>query len=261
MTGDSDSDPTTPYDWAGGMPAFIRMTRLFYGTYVPADPLLAPLFADMADDHPDRVAKWLAEVFGGPSSYSTEHGGYPRMVSQHVGRQVTEEQRARWAALLYRSAQEAGLPNDPEFQSLFHAYIEWGSRLAVENSQSGARPPASLPMPHWDWNTAAGPPGPLVRTRGLSSAPAPAEEDDAMADALPGPDEPVSYEAHVKGLFREQDRKSMRFAFDLWDYEDVRDHADDIATRLGEGTMPCDGAWSDEQVAVFGRWVDAGMPE
>lgn len=53
----------------------------------------------------------------------------------------------------------AGLPNDAEFRSAFGAYIEWGYRLAVENSQSGARPPEHMPMPHWDWHTAAGPPG------------------------------------------------------------------------------------------------------
>ena len=258
MTDDSvrsATDGPTPYEWAGGLAAFTRMTRLFYGTNVPADPLLAPLFADMADDHPDRVAKWLAEVFGGPKAYSGTYGGYPRMVSQHVGRRLSEEQRARWAALLYQSALEAGLPNDPEFQSVFHAYIEWGSRLAVENSQTDARPPANLPMPYWDWNTAAGPPGSRV------SALATTEEVDDMADALPGPDEPVSFEAHIKPLFREQDRKSMQFAFDLWDYTDVRDHADDIVERIQDGSMPCDEPWSEDRAALIARWVDAGMPE
>ena len=120
-----------------------------------------------------------------------------------LGRHLSEEQRARWAALLYQSALEAGLPNDPEFQSLFHAYIEWGSRLAVENSQTDARPPANLPMPYWTWNTAAGPPGSRV------SASATTEEVEEMADAIPGPDEPVSFEAHIKPLFREKDRSSM----------------------------------------------------
>ena len=51
------------------------------------------------------------------------------------------------------------MPNDAEFRSAFDAYIEWGSRLAVENSQSDSRPPQNMQMPHWDWQTAAGPPG------------------------------------------------------------------------------------------------------
>ena len=42
------------------------------------------------------------------------------------------------------------------------------------------------------------------------------------------PDQPVSFEEHVKPLFRERDHTSMRFAFDLWSHEDVSEHADAI---------------------------------
>jgi len=77
---------------------------------------------------------------------------------------------------------------------------------------------------------------------------------------LPGPDETPSYEQHVKQLFRERDRDSMRFAFDLWSYGDVSAHADAILERLKAGTMPCDGAWPPERVEVFERWVTAGRP-
>ena len=52
----------------------------------------------------------------------------------------------------------------------------------------------------------------------------------------------------------------MRFAFDLWSHDDVSTHADAILERLKAGTMPCDGAWPDEHVALFGRWIDAGKP-
>jgi Ferritin-like len=77
---------------------------------------------------------------------------------------------------------------------------------------------------------------------------------------LSGPDEPLDFEEHIKPLFRERDRDSMRFAFDLWSLEDVSTHADAILARLEAGTMPCDGAWPAEQVAVFRRWIDAGKP-
>lgn len=82
-----------------------------------------------------------------------------------------------------------------------------------------------------------------------------------MPEALPGSDEPLSFEAHIKPLFRERDRKSMRFAFDLWDYEDVREHAVDIVARIEDGSMPCDDPWPDERIEVISRWLDAGMPE
>ena len=75
-----------------------------------------------------------------------------------------------------------------------------------------------------------------------------------------GPDVPLHFEEHIKPLFRERDRDSMRFAFDLWSLDDVSTHADAILDRLEAGTMPCDGAWPAERVAVFRRWNDAGKP-
>jgi truncated hemoglobin YjbI len=252
---DPVSDPArtpTLYEWCGGLPALTRTTHIFYEKHVPADPILAPLFANMSPDHPERVAKWLGEVFGGPPTYSEELGGYQRMLSQHVGKGLTEEQRARWASLISLSAQEAGLPADPEFRSAFSAYIEWGSRLAVANSQPGAKPPLRMPVPRWDWGCAGSPE--------VSSSP-PAAAGDPGSTTLPTAGEPVTFEKHIKGLFRSRDRQSMKFAFDLWEYADVKRHADAILECVRAGSMPCDGAWPQETIDVFKRWYDSGMPE
>ncbi len=73
-------------------------------------------------------------------------------------------------------------------------------------------------------------------------------------------DQLISFEQHVKPLFREQDRQSMKWAFDLWSHDDVAQNGDAILERLRSGTMPCDGAWPDEQVAVFADWIEAGTP-
>jgi hypothetical protein len=37
-----------------------------------------------------------------------------------------------------------------------------GLRLAVENSQTEHHAPPHMPMPHWEWDTAAGPRGSRV---------------------------------------------------------------------------------------------------
>jgi hypothetical protein len=74
----------------------------------------------------------------------------------------------------------------------------------------------------------------------------------------PATDGPLSFETHIKPLFRDRDRASMTFAFDLWSHDDVSRHADAILTRLQEGTMPCDGAWPTERVETFERWISAG---
>jgi hypothetical protein len=70
----------------------------------------------------------------------------------------------------------------------------------------------------------------------------------------------ISFEQHIKPLFREGDRQSMKWAFDLWSHDDVAGNSGAILERLRNGTMPCDGAWPDEQVAVFQDWVEAGTP-
>lgn len=76
--------------------------------------------------------------------------------------------------------------------------------------------------------------------------------------SLPRDDEPVQFEAHIKPLFREKDRLSMRLHFDLGSYEDVSDYADRILERVRRGSMPCDGAWPPQWVEVFERWVRGG---
>jgi len=144
------------YQWAGGLPAFERLTRVFYGR-VPQDPVLAPLFAQMDPHHAEHVARFIAEVFGGPGLYSEGRGGHPAMVRKHLGRRLTEAQRKRWVGLLLECADEAGLPADPEFRSAFVGYIEWGTRLAVMNSAEGVPEPGPSPMPAWDWGPVKGP--------------------------------------------------------------------------------------------------------
>ena len=69
-----------------------------------------------------------------------------------------------------------------------------------------------------------------------------------------------SFARDIQPLFRARDRSSMSFAFDLWNYQDVSMHAQAILDRLSSGTMPCDGKWPEEQIALFRRWVEAGMP-
>jgi hemoglobin len=147
-----DETPTL-YEWAGGAEAFERLTETFYDK-VRRDDLLEPLFRHMDPSHPKHVAVWLAEVFGGPPLYTDEHGGYPHMLAKHRNLGLTEEQRRRWVNLICDAADDAGMPADPEFRSAFLAYIEWGTRLALTNSQPGASPPPKAPVPRWGWGEA-----------------------------------------------------------------------------------------------------------
>ena len=70
------------------------------------------------------------------------------------------------------------------------------------------------------------------------------------------------FELHIRPMFRGIDRDHMRFAFDLWDYDQVRENADGILARL-QADMPTEatgGPWPDEWVTLFARWMDSGFP-
>jgi hemoglobin len=154
----NDETKTVPtlFQWMGGMPAIERLMTVFYGR-VPQDALLAPVFAHMSSEHVDHVARFVAEVLGGPKTYSAELGGHPAMIRKHVARGLTEEQRRHWMQLLLACADECGVPDDPEFRSALVSYLEWGTRLAVINSLPGADVSTAAPMPAWGWGVVGGP--------------------------------------------------------------------------------------------------------
>ena len=260
----------TLFEHAGGLGPLTRAARLLHEKHIPADPLLAPVFADMPAGQPQALAGWLAAAFGGPQpggpggvqadspggvqadspggaqadSPDGASAGLPYSLLSPAGQPVTTEQRARWAALASRAADEAGLPADPGFRSALASCLEWISRAPVSSPSGGA--PA--PVPAWDWGP-GGPPAPEKEDAGAGAAP---------PVRLPAPGEPVSFGTHIRPLFRDRDRQSMSFAFDLWSADDVRAHAAGILQRLQDGSMPCDGAWPADQIDVFRRWTESG---
>ena len=119
------------YELAGGAAGIRRLTDRFYAL-VFADDLLAPLFHQHDDHHADRLAMWLTELFGGPAEHSEHRGGFEVMRGAHHDLRITEQQRARWAELMFHAAVEEGLPE--EFRRRLVPYIEGGSTFALRVS-------------------------------------------------------------------------------------------------------------------------------
>ena len=148
-----DQVPTL-YEWAGGTAAFERWLNAFYDL-VELDADLVALFGGrVTEEHRRHVVAWWAEVMGGPATYTDELGGYERMLAHHRGLQITPEQRLRFVTLLSQAADVAALPADPEFRAALMGYAEWGSRLALHNSDPGADVAPSAPVPRWGWGVA-----------------------------------------------------------------------------------------------------------
>jgi hemoglobin len=149
------SEPVpTIYDWAGGRPALERWLNVFYDL-LEGDAELCALFGgSVSEAHRRDVTTWWCEVMGGPDAYTTEHGGYEHMLASHRGLAITAELRLRFVTLLSQAADDAELPADPEFRAALMGYAEWGTRLAVHNSQPGAPVAVHAPVPRWGWGVA-----------------------------------------------------------------------------------------------------------
>jgi hemoglobin len=144
----------TLVQWAGGPPAMRAMIDAFYDR-VETDDLLAPFFpGGVSQEHREHVADWWAEVFGGPATYTEQHGGYEAMLAHHRNLGITPDQRHRFVSLMSLAADDADLPADPEFRSALLAYVEWGTRLAMANSQPDAAVAEHAPVPRWGWGVA-----------------------------------------------------------------------------------------------------------
>ena len=76
------------------------------------------------------------------------------MLAKHRELGITPEQRLRFVSLMSLAADDAGLPADPEFRSALVGYLEWGTRLALHNSQPGAEVVEHAPVPRWGWGEA-----------------------------------------------------------------------------------------------------------
>lgn len=152
--GVDEPDLPTLFSWAGGYEPLRRMIDAFYDR-VETDELLTGFFpGGVSERHRAHVTDWWAEVLGGPATYTERHGGYERMLAHHRGLAITPEQRHRFASTMSLAADEVGLPADPEFRAAIIGYLEWGTRLAMENSQADATPVEHAPVPRWGWGVA-----------------------------------------------------------------------------------------------------------
>ena len=204
------SEPTL-FEWAGGLPALTRLTRLLYEKQVPADDLLAPLFATMAPGYPQREAAVLAAAFGGPAAPPGNkgpparphrgaasplgHAGHPGRGRSGPARRPRIPRRPR----VLPRMEFPGLPSTDRRTPL----------LGLGPGRAARHPPRPAP--------------PATRRR---------------RSPCPDPMSAVSFAANIKPLFREHDRKSMAFAFDLWSQADVQAHAAGILERLRTARCP-----------------------
>lgn len=102
MAGDPSSEPeTTLYEAAGGMPFFVSLVDAFYEGIV-TDAVLLPLYpADDLHGARHRLTLFLAQYWGGPTTYMDERG-HPKLRMRHMPFHVGPAERDHW--LLHMAA-------------------------------------------------------------------------------------------------------------------------------------------------------------
>lgn len=142
----------TLFEHAGGEEGLRRFVEVFYA-HVLVDPLLAPLFGAGKPEHIPVLTAFEVETFGGPDTFTQELGGFQRLIDVHRHLNITETQRQRFVDLYMASVDEAGLPDDAAFRQALREHVEFGTHVAMQNSN--ARTEAELhplrEVPIWNW--------------------------------------------------------------------------------------------------------------
>jgi len=91
-------DASTLYAAVGGMAFFTRLVDAFYDG-VATDEVLLPLYPEAPDlsGARHRLTLFLAQYWGGPTTYSDERG-HPKLRMRHMRFTVGPAQRDRWLA-------------------------------------------------------------------------------------------------------------------------------------------------------------------
>lgn len=113
---------TSVYEAAGGMPFFVALVDRFYDG-VATDPELLALYPqpDNLDPARRRLALFLAQYWGGPTTYSDERG-HPRLRARHLPFSIGPDERDRWLRHM-RAAVDAMAP-PPDVAAALLAYFD-----------------------------------------------------------------------------------------------------------------------------------------
>lgn len=143
----------TLYEFAGGDAAFRALAAAHHARCL-ADPALNHPFSHPGQhpQHVERLAAYWAEVLGGPQRYSQECGSEPYVLRLHAGNGDMSDLGRRFVDCFVRAADDARLPDDPEFRAVLRSYMEWAVAQVLAHRDSAATVPGDLPMPHWTWD-------------------------------------------------------------------------------------------------------------
>lgn len=140
------------FEFAGGSDAFLALATAHHAGCLQDPELNHPFSHPGHPQHVERLADYWAEVFGGPARYSAQHGDHAAMLSIHATTGAGPDYGQRFIACFMQAADDAHLPDDPEFRAALRSYMEWAVDEVLSYAPRESTVPIGLPMPHWSWN-------------------------------------------------------------------------------------------------------------
>lgn len=139
------------YEFVGGEEALHRLESTFYAS-VLEDPLLQPLFGAGQPQHVDHLTAFTAESFGGPDRFTRELG-FAHLIDVHRQLRISEEQRQRFVELYMAALDASDLPDDQDFREAVRSHVEFGSSVAMQNSNAESEDDLHplREVPRWTW--------------------------------------------------------------------------------------------------------------
>ena len=145
-------DRPSIYEFAGGDDAFLALAAAHHERCL-ADPVLNHPFSHPGDpNHLEHLAAYWAEVFGGPTRYSTGLGGHSFMLGMHANTGAETDMGTRFVECFVRAADDAQLPDDPDFRRALRDYMEWAVAQVMAVAPHGSVVGEKLPVPRWSWD-------------------------------------------------------------------------------------------------------------
>lgn len=143
----------TLFEFAGGESAFLALATAHHARCLK-DPELSHPFGHPGQhpQHVERLAAYWAEVMGGPPRYSKDCGDQSRLLRMHSETGDMSDLGRRFVTCFVQAADDAGLPDDPEFRAALRSYMEWAVSDVLTYSGPGAKVPAGAGMPRWSWD-------------------------------------------------------------------------------------------------------------
>jgi hemoglobin len=74
------------------------------------------------------------------------------MVGIHAGQGADADLGDRFVACFVQAADDAGLPEDPDFRRSLRSYMEWAVRDVLSYSSRDSTVPTDMATPRWSWD-------------------------------------------------------------------------------------------------------------